>query len=93
MKKTTTRKKKKVNDAVVQKLRDLLTAKSEIEKSLIVDLKCKEECEQRITASLRTLQQAQIELSKLSDDLEKEHGKGSEINIETGEIKPSGVFE
>lgn len=93
MKKTTTMKKKKVNDAIVQKLRDLLTAKSEIENSLIVDLKCKDECEQRITASLRTLQQAQIELSKLSDDLEKEHGKGSEINIETGEIKPSGVFE
>lgn len=93
MKKTTTMKKKKVNDEVVQKLRDLLTAKSEIEKSLIVDLKCKDECDQRITASLRTLQQAQIELSKLSDDLEKEYGKASEINIETGEIKPTGVFE
>lgn len=93
MKKTTTKKKKKVNDEVVQKLRDLLIAKSEIEKSLIVDLKCKDECEQKITASLRTLQQVQIELSKISDDLEKQYGKGSEINIENGDIKPSGVFE
>jgi 5-bromo-4-chloroindolyl phosphate hydrolysis protein len=86
-------KKKKLSKAVTQRLRDLLTAKSELEKSLAYDYQVKIQVEQRLKNSVATLEATQLELSELSNSLEKEYGKASEFNIETGEIVPSGVFE
>lgn len=86
-------KKKKLPKAISQELRDLLTAKAELEKSLVYDVQVKHQVEERMIKTIATLEHTQSELSRISNDLESKYGKASEFNIETGEIMPSGVFE
>ena len=86
-------KKKKLDKNVAEKLVDLLTAKAKLEKQIVEDSRIRFAAESKLNESVELFEKVSVELSKVSNDLEKEYGKGSEFNIETGEIVPSEIFD
>jgi len=86
-------KNKKLDKNVAEKLVDLLTAKTKLEKQIVEDSRIRFSAELRLNESVELFEKVSVELSKVSNDLEKEFGKGSEFNIETGEIVPSEIFD
>ncbi len=86
-------KKKKLDKNVAEKLVDLLTAKTKLEKQIVEDSRIRFAAESKLNESVELFEKVSVELSKVSNDLEKEYGKGSEFNIETGEIVPSEIFD
>ena len=86
-------KKKKLDKNVAEKLVDLLTAKTKLEKQIVEDSRIRFAAESKLNESVELFEKVSLELSKVSNDLEKEYGKGSEFNIETGEIVPSEIFD
>ncbi len=86
-------KKKKLDKKVAEKLVDLLTAKTKLEKQIVEDSRIRFAAESKLNESVELFEKVSVELSKVSNDLEKEYGKGSEFNIETGEIVPSEIFD
>jgi hypothetical protein len=86
-------KKKKLDKNVAEKLVDLLTAKTKLEKQIVEDSRIRFAAESKLNESVELFEKVSVELSKVSNDLEKKYGKGSEFNIETGEIVPSEIFD
>ncbi len=85
--------KKKLDKNVAEKLVDLLTAKTKLEKQIVEDSRIRFAAESKLNESVELFEKVSVELSKVSNDLEKKYGKGSEFNIETGEIVPSEIFD